>query len=64
MINDLDQFEKKILRAINVIHNTNYNYKHLSEWSSRDANIKKNLRDGELEYNVLGVFVAINPNNK
>ena len=61
MKNDLTEFEKNLLRSINVVNRTNYNYKNLMEWSNLESQIKKNLREGEIMYSSLGMFVAINP---
>jgi hypothetical protein len=59
MKNDLTQFEKNLLRIINVINGTHYNYKHFMEWSSSKKQVEKNLREGEVMYEALGFFVAI-----
>lgn len=59
MKNDLTDFEKKILNNINDLNGTKYNYKHLMEWSTRKSDIEKSLKDGEVIYEALGVYVAI-----
>jgi hypothetical protein len=61
MKNDLTKFEKDLLKTINTLNGTKYNYKNLAEWSSSEDVVKKNLRDGEIIYKAMGVFVAINP---
>ena len=61
MKNDLTHFEKAILSSINNLHNTKYTYKNLMEWDSRKDYMEKNIQDGEILYNVLGVYVAIKP---
>lgn len=61
MKNDLDPFEKILLRSINFINGTNYNYKHLMEWSSNKSIVESNLKEGEILYEALGCAVAIDP---
>lgn len=61
MKNDLTKFEKDLLKAVNIMNGTKYTYKNFAEWSSSEDNIKKNLRDGEIVYKALGMFVAISP---
>jgi hypothetical protein len=61
MKNDLTTFEKNLLRAINTAHKTNYTHHHFMEWCISEELIKKNLQDGEIVYEALGVFAAINP---
>jgi hypothetical protein len=62
MKNDLTKFEKDLLKWINLTNDTRYNYKHLMEWNSRKDSVEQNLKDGEIIYEALGVYVAINPN--
>lgn len=57
--NDLTPFEKDLLKVINLNNRTNFNYKHLMEWSSDKAIVEKNLQSGEKIYEALGCFVAI-----
>lgn len=64
MENDLTTFEKNLLRAINALEGTNYNYKNLMEWSNSESKVKDNLREGELMYSTCGYFVAIKPTAK
>jgi|LakMenE18May11ns_1017448.scaffolds.fasta_scaffold9894855_5 hypothetical protein len=64
MKNDLTSFEKCLIKTINLYNQTNYNYKHLMEWSSSKNIVKNNLKEAEILYEALGVFVAINPNLK
>ena len=64
MKNDLTPFEKDLLRSINAVNGTNYNYKNLMEWNSAESAIDANLKEGEIKYNSLGVFVAIKPTVK
>ena len=61
MKNDLTKFEKDLLNTINILNGTKYNYTNLAEWGSSEDVIKKNLRDGEIIYKAMGVFVAISP---
>lgn len=61
MKNDLTSFERDLLKSINMMNNKKYNYKNLMEWCSDKKVIEKNLKDGELIYNSLGVWVAIKP---
>jgi len=64
MKNDLTSFEKDLLKVINFYNRTNYNYKNLMEWSSDKKTTENNLQQGEVMYEVLGMFVAIKPNTK
>lgn len=59
MKNDLTKFEKDLLKSINFFNGTNYNYKHLMEWSTDKKTVEKNLQKGETIYEALGVYVAI-----
>ena len=59
MKNDLDQFEKNLLKIINIEHNKKYNYKNLMEWNTNEELFKENLREGEKVYMALGCYVAI-----
>lgn len=59
MKNDLTQFEKNLLRMINVQNNTRFTYKNFMEWGSHLSTVQKNLEEGEKIYSVLGVHVAI-----
>ena len=59
MKNDLTPFEKDLLKVINLHERTNYNYKNLMEWSSNKETTEKNLQQGEVMYEALGMFVAI-----
>lgn len=61
MKNDLTPFEKDLLKSINLINGTRYNYKNLMEWNTKKESIEKNLKEGELIYDALGCYVAINP---
>ena len=61
MKNDLSQFEKNLLKDINLRHRTNYTYKNLAEWSADSGIIQSSLEEGEIMYRSLGCFVAINP---
>ena len=61
MKNDLTQFEKNLLRIINLKNGTKYNYKNLMEWRATKPEIEKNLQDGEEIHEALDVFVAIKP---
>lgn len=58
---DLIEFEKNLLKIINISNGTKYNYKNLAEWNSSRDIVKKNLRGEEIIYEALGVFVAISP---
>lgn len=62
MKNDLTGFEKNLLRSINMLNGTKFNYKNLMEWSSNKDTVSSNLKDGEEIYEVMGVFVAIKKN--
>jgi hypothetical protein len=62
MKNDLTAFEKSLLKSINFFNNTNYNYKNLMEWDTVKERVEKNLKEGEIMYENLGVYVAIKPN--
>ena len=64
MKNDLTPFEKDLLKSINHTNGTRYNYKHLMEWNTKKQSIRKNLKQGEIIYEALGCYVAINPNTK
>lgn len=59
MKNDLTKFEKDLLKVINLNNRTNFNYKHLMEWSSDKSVVEKNLQQGEIIYEALGCYVAI-----
>lgn len=59
MENDLTQFEKNLLKVINLNNRTNFNYKHLMEWNSNKESVEKDLVEGEVLYEAMGVFVAI-----
>jgi len=61
MKNDLDQFEKNLLKMLNFGNATFYTHKNFAEWSSDRKVVEGNLRDGEKIYEVAGVFVTINP---
>ena len=63
MENDLTKTEKFLLRSINIANGTNYNYKHLMEWSNSKSVIEKNLNEGEKIYQIAGIYVAIKTNN-
>ena len=58
-MNDLTKFEKNILKVINFTNNKNYTHKNLMEWSSSKNVIQKNLRKGEIMYEISGIYVAI-----
>lgn len=64
MKNDLTPFEKDLLKVINLHNRTNFNYKNLMEWSSNKETIEKNLQQGEVMYEALGMFVAIKTDAK
>lgn len=64
MKNDLTSFERDLLKAINFQNGTNYNYKNLMEWSSRKSVVEDNIKEGEIIYDAIGCYVAINPNPK
>lgn len=59
MKNDLTQFEKKLLRAINTLTGEKYTHENFMEWATSETIVKNNLQDGEKMFNVLGVYVAI-----
>lgn len=59
MKNDLTDFERTLLRVINLTNNTNYTYKNLMEWNSSKKVIEGSLQDGEEIYEAIGCFVAI-----
>lgn len=61
MKNDLTSFERDLLKSINLFNRTNYNYTNLMEWSSDKKTVEENLKEGEIIYNALGVWVAIKP---
>jgi hypothetical protein len=61
MINDLTPFEKDLLKSINMVNATKYNYKHLMEWSTDRKAVEKNLQEGEVIYESFGCYVAIKP---
>lgn len=61
MKNDLTKFEKDLLRSINNIHSTNYDYRNFMEWNTDKSVVEKNLEEGEVIYSVLGVHVTIKP---
>jgi len=64
MKNDLTQFEKDLLRVINTVNGKKFTYKNLMEWRATEKEIRDGLREGEICYSVLGVFVAIKPDVK
>lgn len=62
----IDPFEKKILEHLRfVVNNRNLKIDHLLEWSSDEATVDKNLRDGETKVHLtsLGIYCAI-PNDQ
>lgn len=59
MKNDLQNFEKRLLKFLNIQENKRYTYKNLMEWSPSKSAVESNLEDGEKMYKVLGVYVAI-----
>ena len=59
MKNDLNEFEKDLLKSINLFHNKNFNYKNLMEWSSDKNIVEENLKEGEKIYEALWCYVAI-----
>ena len=61
MKNDLNKFEKDLLKAINFSNATNYTHKNFMEWNTDKSLVEKNLKDGEKIYEVLGCYVAIKP---
>ena len=61
MKNDLTKFEKDLLKTINLMEGTKYNYTNLMEWRASEKEIKSNLREGELCFSAMGVYVAIKP---
>ncbi len=61
MKNDLTAFERSLLLQINLINNTKYNYKNLMEWSNIKNQVEKNLKEGEIIYEALGMYIAIKP---
>ena len=61
MKNDLTPYERDLLKVINLYNRTNYNYKNLMEWSSNKDVVQGRIRDGEIMYESLGMFVAIKP---
>jgi sulfur transfer protein SufE len=61
MKNDLTTFEKNLLRQLNFIEGTKYNYQHLMEWSNSRATVDKNLKADEKVYEVNGIYIAIKP---
>ena len=61
MKNDLTQFEKNLLKSINLFNGTKFTYKHLMEWNTSEDALKSNLKEGEVMYEALGCYVAIKP---
>jgi len=59
MKNDLTKFEKDLLKSINSKNNTQFDYRHLMEWSNDKKAVEKNLQDGEKIYEAGMFFVAI-----
>lgn len=59
MKNDLTDFEKKLLKLINLKNNTRFTHKHFMEWCTSKELIEKNLQKGEKVFESLGVYVAI-----
>ena len=59
MKNDLTPFEKNLLKVINMDNATNYNYRHLMEWSNVRKIVEGNLLSDETIYEACGVYVAI-----
>lgn len=59
MKNDLNSFEKKLLRHLNKRYNKKYTYKNLMEWSTSRDCINKNLQLGETVFECLGYYVAV-----
>lgn len=62
MKNDLDKFEKDLLRSLNFSHKTNYTYKNFMEWSNNKSHIKEKLQEGEILYEQDGFYIAIKQN--
>lgn len=62
MKNDLTEFEKSLLRTINFLNSTKYNYKNLMELDTVKERVENNLKEGEIIYHTLGCYVAIKPN--
>ena len=61
MKNDLTPFEKDLLKSINMINKTSFNYKNLMEWGCDKDRIEKNLKEGEIIYRAFGCYIAIKP---
>lgn len=59
MKNDLTEFEKNLLKVINLKNRTKYNYKNLMQWSTDKKVVEEGLREGEKLYKALSCFVAI-----
>lgn len=64
MKNDLTQFEKDLLKSINMTNNTRYNYKNLMEWNTNKSIVENNIKENEKLYTAFGVWVAIRPETK
>ena len=64
MKNDLDSFEKNLLKSINFSNGTRFTYKNFMEWSSDKNVVEKNLQSGEKMYEALGCYVAIKTETK
>lgn len=59
--NNLIQFEKDLLKSINFMNGTRYNYKNLMEWSSSKEVVESKLQEGEIIYETFGCYIAIKP---
>lgn len=59
MKNDLTNFEKKLLKLINLENNTSFTHKNFMEWCTNKKLLEKSLQEGEEIFESLGVYVAI-----
>ena len=64
MKNDLTQFEKQLLKNINIKYNKKWTYRNLMEWATSKQIIEKNLQENESIYEYNGIYVAIRENEK
>jgi hypothetical protein len=62
--NNLIQFEKDLLKSINFMNGTRYNYTNLMEWSSSKEVVEAKLQEGEIIYETFGCYIAIKPTEK
>ncbi len=64
MKNDLSKFEKDLLTTLNFLNCTKYTWKNLMEWSTDKSVVERNLQEGEIMYEVTGIYVAMKENAK